>query len=914
MINPNRTRLLTIAADVCVGESSSVPVTVLIDSGASKSFISSALVRKHDLSCMRLSTARSVCMANDRVEECVSVVKDARVCMQGFVSSCELYVLPLSSSFDVILGLDWLTDVNPSINWRKRCLTVVTPHKSFSIRVSSTLPTPPLSTTANSTTTERMSKLMSHQQAKRLLRKGYQAMALMPALVLDPEHCNVAALADISDPSLRSVVESYSDVFPQQLPACLPPSRDIEHEIPLVDNAVPPHRPPYRLSPAELDEVRKQLDELLQLGYIQPSTSPFAAPVLLIKKPDGSWRMCIDYRALNKLTVRRRYPLPRIDDLLDRLHKAAFFTKIDLRSGYYQVRISEADRVKTAFVTRYGQFEWLVLPFGLADAPSTFMHVMTSCLAPLLDRCIVVYLDDILVYSMSMKDHVRDVEAVLALLRKHKLYGKLSKCEFGRREVDFLGHVVKQGSISPDPKKVEAMKSWPTPTTQHELRSFIGLATYFRRFIWNFSGIAAPLYSLLTGRQNSFSWTAAHSEAFEALKTALTSDAVLRLPDPSLPFVIACDSCSTAVGGTLLQRDSDGRFHPVAYESHKLSDNEQRWHIHEQELLAVIHCIRVWRVYVYGRPFTVCSDHKALQWLLERPQLSPRQARWLDLFAEYEFTITYKPGESALMRVPDALSRRWLPASTSSSDISAAAESLCAISVSVLQLPAKLKRDFVKGYKKDPAFKSIYKFLCDTSLAVPVRLRYVVSQYRVDDSLLYLQDRLCVPDYRSLRCDILHDAHDAPLAAHRGFDKTYVAVRSSYYWPHLYSYVRRYVLSCDTCQRIKANNSAPAGLLNPLPIPPHAWHSIAMDFMVGLPPSKLSRADSICVVIDRLSKMAHFLPCFTTDSASDIASLFFKNIFRIHGLPATITSDRDPRFISEFWTALFQSMKVSTLR
>ena len=414
-----------------------------------------------------------------------------------------------------------------------------------------------------------------------------------------------------------------------------------------------PYQGIYRMSPLELGELRKQLDDLLEKGFIKPSKSPFGAPILFVHKKDGGLRMCIDYRALNQITVKNRYPIPRIDDLLDQLKGAKVFSKLDLASGYWQVRIAEGDTHKTAFRSRYGHFEFLVLPFGLTNAPSTFMTLMNQVLRPFLDKFVVVYLDDILIYSKSPEEHAQHVEAVLSALERHHLYAKASKCQFGMAELDFLGHTISGAGIKVDARKVKAILDWPDPSDAHQLRCFLGLAGFYRRFVNRFSHIAAPLTNI-TGAKATWRWSEVEAKAFAELKHALTTTPVLATPDFAYPFELYTDASQFAIGATLLQDQGNG-LQPIAYESRKLNSAERNYPIHELELLAVIHALRTWRCYLEGSKFRVNSDHLNLKYLTTQRNLSRRQARWLETLQQFDLDIHYKAGSDNLAH---PLSRR----------------------------------------------------------------------------------------------------------------------------------------------------------------------------------------------------------------------------------------------------------------
>jgi hypothetical protein len=330
---------------------------------------------------------------------------------------------------------------------------------------------------------------------------------------------------------IKRVLEEFSNVMPEKLPENLPPRRRVDHVIEVMLEVAPPAKAPYRMSHEELKKLKVQLEELLAKGYIKPSKSPYGAPILFVHKKDGTLRMCVDYRALNKATVKNRYPLPRIDDLFDHLSGAKVFSRIDLHSGYYQIRIAEGDEEKTACRTRYGSYEFLVMPFGLTNAPATFCTLMNDIFQEWLDDFVVVYIDDTLIYSDSLEEHAEHLRKVFQKLREYKLYAKLEKCEFGVTEVDFLGHRIIQEGLKMDENKVKAILDWEPPKSVPALRSFLGFASYYHKFIKNFAKIAAPLTNLLKKSAMTYEWEGACDEAFETLKGILVKAPVLKLPD-----------------------------------------------------------------------------------------------------------------------------------------------------------------------------------------------------------------------------------------------------------------------------------------------------------------------------------------------------------------------------------------------
>ncbi|KAJ7975820.1 Retrotransposon protein, putative, Ty3-gypsy subclass [Quillaja saponaria] len=526
----------------------------------------------------------------------------------------------------------------------------------------------------------------------------------------------------------RGVLKEYEGVMPDKLPQTLPPRRGIDHEIELVPGIKPPAKAPYRMAPPELAELRKQLNELLESGFIRPSKAPFGAPVLFQKKQDGSLRI-----------------------------GAKYFTKLDLRSGYYQVRIAEGDEPKTTCVTRYGAFEFLVMPFGLTNAPATFCTLMNQVFRGYLDKFIVVYLDDIVIYSSTLEDHKQHLQLVFNRLRENQLFVKREKCSFAQKRIKFLGHIIEEGRVRMDLDKVKAIQEWKTPTSVIELRSFLGLANYYRRFVEGYSRKAAPLTELLK-KGTVWHWGEPCQTAFEDMKLAMINDPVLALPDISKPFEVQTDASDYAFGGVLLQEN-----HPVAYESHKLSQAERRYTAQEKEMLAVIHCLRVWRHYLLGSRFIVKTDNTGVSHFFTQPKLTPKQGRWHEFLAEFDFEFEHKAGKSN--QAADALSRKAeLAAMTYVAHISAS------------RVATSMRERIRENLDKDPVAQAII------NLAKEGKTR----QFWVEDGLLMVKgSRLFVPKAGDLRMTLMKECHDTLWAGHPGWQRTYALLKQGYYWPQM---------------------------------------------------------------------------------------------------------------------------------
>lgn len=861
-----------------IGNVSGHPARILIDCGAEGNVLSSSFRKAHDLP--RLPGPPIPIILPDGSSSISSHTCSVSIARDKYSDNLDTLLYPLQN-YDLILGKPWLTSINPSINWRTNDLHFT--HNGHQVLWTCR------GAAASSVTTRSGGRLLSHLHFHSLAAQPGNTvfMALVKiSKKTDDSDNSKPALVTLS-PEIHTIIhEEYPDVFPDTLPSGLPPDRGDAMKIETDPNADPPFRPVIRLSIAELDELRKQLDDLLQKGFIKPSTSPYGAPVLFVKKKDGTLRMCVDYRGLNRITKKNRHPLPRIDELIDRFRDARYFTKLDLLSGYHQQRIFEPHTHKTAFRCRYGHFEFNVVPFGLTNAPASFSNMMLRVLDPALDKWVVVYLDDILIYSRTKTEHLGHIRHVLALLRKNGLYAKLSKCSFMQEETEFLGHVISKDGVHTNAGLVRAIREWPRPQKQKDVQQFIGLAQFYHQYINNFATIALPLHALL-GEGTTFSWKEDQEKAFLALKDAISKAPVLRIFDPDLLTTIETDASGFALGAVLFQTDENGESRPVAFTSRKLNSAERNYPTHEQELLAVVHALKTWRFYLDGSHFIVYTDHATLQHFPTQPKLTRRQARWMELLQEYNFTFKYKKGSDNT--VPDALSRRPDHHELNSLTV---------------QLDTGIRQRLVEGYLTDPRLKPIYESCLEGSPPARYSLADNVLCLERDDTLV-----VCIPSKSDLRLSLLHDAHDSAIAGHFGFEKTYQHLHSRFYWPSMAKDTKLYVQSCENCQRNKSDLQRPAGLLQPLPIPPQRWHTVTMDFITQLP--KTPRGfDSVVVFVDKLSKQTHYIPCHTTTTAPQVARIFFDNVFRLHGMPTTIVSDRDTKFTSRFWKELSRLLDI----
>ncbi|GBG60815.1 hypothetical protein CBR_g12553 [Chara braunii] len=588
-------------------------------------------------------------------------------------------------------------------------------------------------------------------------------------------------------PKIERVVAKFRDLFEEPSGVV---DREVVHAIKIIPGSKTPEGRIYRMVPAELDELRKQLKELTEKGWIRPSTSPYGSPVLFVPKKGGTLRMCIDYRGLNAITAKNAEPLPRIDDLLDRVQGSKYYSKIDLKSGYHQIAIRHEDQHKTTFQTRYSLYEFVVMRFGLCNASGTFQHAMNRIFHDHLDKFVVVYLDDILIFSKSVEERAQHVETVLSLLRQHKY-----KCEFGRTKILYLGHEVSAEGIRPEDAKVASIRDWPRPHTITEVRSFLGMCGYYRNFVKNYSTVASPLTDL-TRLDTPWDWSDECKSAFKRLKHALMNHEVLMVPDPQKPFIITTDASQYDIGAVLAQQDGK-KLRPIEYMSKKMPLKKLAKSTYERELYALYKALVHWRHFLLGRFFYLRTDHQTLKWIKTQPALSDALKRWIEVIDQYDFKLEYLKG--GYNKVADALSSR--------------ADYLGAL-VSEFGISSEVTQSLVGAYQEDTVTMDIIRKLQAKDKATE-------SEFVMVDGLLYLDKagikRLVVPSCEQLRSLFLGECHDA--TGHFGYKKMSANLVQRLWWPGMFDDAKKYVETCQACQRDKPRTQAPLGLLKPLPIP-----------------------------------------------------------------------------------------------
>lgn len=710
----------------------------------------------------------------------------------------------------------------------------------------------------------------------------------------------------------------------------------------------------YRQSPEVNAEMNRQLEEMLEANIIEESTSMWQSPVVMVKKKNGQLRFAIDYRKLNSVTKQYTFPLPRLEDVFDTIgiSKAQIFSTLDLASGFWQIPMDPETAHKSAFVTPTGVYQWKRMPFGLVNAPASFQALMTQVLRGLNWKTCLVYVDDILVFSSSFEQHLQHLDQIFSRLSSAGLTLKPTKCSFAQRQVQYLGHVITKDGVQVDVSKTDAVKSFPTPKCTKDVRSFLGLCNYYRKFIHDYSTIIGPLTALLR-KDNKFKWCDECQTAFDLLKTALTSPPVLAYPDNSKPFILTTDASGTALGFILGQFDDNGKERVIAFGGRSLNKHERNYTISERECLAIIEGIKNYHVYLASKPFTVYTDHSALKWLQTVKHDTGRLARWSILLQGYNFNVIHKKGKKN--GVADALSRRNYPQPPKKAEEPEDVIPSTA-TVSVLSTPSE-HNQATFFYKNEncgsqqskhqtqsnvctidesteigqlqsqcPDFGPLHAYFTDGAVPSTKQERdKLISESKhyvfLDHTLYHFYEprskkiaqcqpilkQLAVP--RCLREDVLRSYHDSLAGgAHLGLDRTYRAIQLKYYWPKMYQNVADYIRSCDTCQHAKKQTTLPRAPLVNMPVE-DTFLRLHMDILGPLTTSKQGHK-YILLVVDSFSKFPEAFPLKTQES-KEIAEVLFAEIFARYGAPRVIVSDRGQNFLSKLVTAVCEIFQVT---
>ncbi|KAJ2927416.1 hypothetical protein H1R20_g9679, partial [Candolleomyces eurysporus] len=867
-----------------------VELKALIDCGAEDVFIDQSFVALHRLPLTQLKKPLKVFNVDGtpNKEGRITHFTRLKLTVNGKKKRTAFLVTRLGKE-DVILGLPWLKRENPIIDWKEGTLEWKQDRqedlKPQEIIADLKTETKPLWIRAKTTTSQTLAQ--KHEEVKKEVPLEEQ---------------------------IPKEYHDYLKVFDKEAAARFPDPRPWDHAIDLKPDFIPRRGKIYSLSPREEKELEKFLKENLAKKYIRPSNSPQASPFFFVAKKDGSLRPCQDYRKLNEATIKNAYPLPRIPDLLDKLKKAKFFTKMDVRSGYNNVRIKKGDEWKGAFVTNKGLFEPTVMFFGLTNSRATFQAMMDSIFEEEVREGIaIVYIDDILIFAETLEDLERFTKRILKKLRDHDLYLKPEKCAFARRKVDYLGFIVEEGKISMDPVKLAGLKDWPVPTTVKQVRSFLGFGNFYRKFIEGYSKIARPLNDLLK-KNIRFEWTPKAQEAFDLLKKKFTEEPVLMMPDPTRPFQIESDASLYASGAVLTQMDANGKRHPVFFLSQTFTPTEQNYQIYDRERLGIIRALREWRHYLQGspHPITIYTDHLNLLYFRNPQKLNDRQRRWIPELAQYDFKLEHRAGTSMVQS--DALSRR--PDHHPSEE----EESKETVLLSPDKFISNIKME-TDGSLFDATLREeiILKTQETSSMTeFPSLLKGELpenwNRHETKEGTLYLhKGRVYIPSDQTLRKKITKLFHDSPTAGHPGQQATRLAIQRHYYWPGLTHFVNRYVRGCAACQQNKINRRPTKPPLFPIEASaePRPFAQCSMDLITDLPISK--GFDSILVIVDHvLTKGVIFTPCLKTITAEQVSDILLQKLFTKYGRPNKIISDRGPQFVAGSFKEVLKRMGISS--
>ena len=697
----------------------------------------------------------------------------------------------------------------------------------------------------------------------------------------------------------------------------------IRHKIP-TGNARPIKQPLRRLPVHMHTEADKQIDEMLRKDVIQKSSSPWASGIVMVEKKDGSKRFCVDYRRLNDITIKDAYPLPRIDDSLDQLSGAQWFSCLDLNSGYWQVEVEESDRPKTAFASKRGLFEFKVMPFGLCNAPATFERLMETVLAGLNWQICLIYLDDIIIFGKTFEDMINNLDKVLNQLKSAGLKLKPRKCQLFAKEVEFLGHMITSEGIKTDPKKTKAVREWPTPENIHQVRSFLGFCSYYRRFIPRFAEVAKPLHRL-SEKGQAFVWSEQCDDAFKMLKSKMADSPVLAHPDFQEPFILDTDASDMAIGAVLSQK-LNGQEYVIAYASRTLTKSERRYCVTRKELLALVHFVKYFRHYLYGKTFTIRTDHGSLRWLMKFKNPEGQLARWLEVLSSYSMKIEHRPGRlhgnaDGLSRIPckqcgrrEQRSEKEHHEHVSHIFSVDACDEVTDIGLSQDSDPEiRLLKSWIKEETR-PAFKDI------------ASCSYFVKSLWSQWERLELIDEILVRKWEVLGTDIIYwqaviplkqrrlvlkYSHDIKASGHLGVTKTLKRIRQRYYWPGLQRDVRAYVVGCEKCAKRKGPNRTK---IAPMQIVRSGYpmERIAVDILGELPRTENGNK-YILVVGDYFTKWTECFPMPNMEAVT-VARILVNEVFSRFGIPGKIHSDQGRQFESNLFQEMCRILQIEKTR
>ena len=876
------------------------PITFLLDGGADHSIISRTFAVNAGIIMHPLDHPISTTFANSTSEPITLATEQLELECQGHRSSLQPLVSK-NASFDLLVGLDWLSRYNPRIDWDSGSLMLSDGDCCY--------------------------KWQAHYsdaefQDENIAIRLCTARQLRTYPSANENYATYVATLQKAGPeegtlhSPSAEVKQLLQEFPQILedPSTLPPERCHQHSIPLCLGAQPTRKSPYRLQPRELEHLQSCIQQWLANGWIRPSCSSWASPVFFVSKKNGELRLVVDYRGLNAQTQPDKFPLPLIDVLIDKMSGSKVFTRLDLRNGFYQIRMKEDDIYKTSFTSSAGLYEWTVMPMGLINAPASFQRVMTEVFRDF--SFVEAYMDDIVVHSPSNVAHHQHLRQVFRRLSENRFHLNLSKCTFEANSIEFLGFQLSASGVLPLPANVESINAMPDSlTSRTQVRRFLGMANYYSHFVPHFASIATPLHRL-TSSTLPFIWDLSCSRAVQHLKHLLTNAPVLAIFDPQLPTRLTSDASAVGIGAVLEQQHPDG-WHPVHFLSRTLGCAEKNYPVTDKEWLAVIYALTKWRHYLQ-RHFTIRTDHKPLVSLLSKSSadLHDRRARWMSLLLRFSYSIEHLSGKNnvvadLLSRLPDCSEPITSIACAASTTDPTASPSTTPYALALTSphthARESLRTDILRYRDGDAQYMKIYNRLSSP----PANERFSLRE----GLLYYDTQRLVIPKYPLLRTRLIAEHHDSAYAGHMGRDRTTAFLSRGFYWPSLTQDVEEYIKTCDACMRNKTTRHPTT--ISPIPInAPSRWHTVCLDVLGPFATnSPVEPGSDTCVLVfmDKLTKMLRLAACPQQLSAEKAASLFIEHVFRHHGIPERLLSDQGPQFTSSFWKHVFTALQTKVV-
>jgi hypothetical protein len=887
----------------------------LFDSGATSNFLSPRLVKKCRISTKKLPNRIRLTNMDETPNKLgyITDYVDLKMKIRNHEQTERFLIADLGTD-NAVIGISWMREHKPKVDWEND--TMQFPHCGTEcLRGTKHTENPQKRTEIDIPQTEIDEEEeefhewnlepIDHQE----LMEKIKASKTISSIIAE-EH-QIKEGERTFEELVPEEFRDFRDIFSKKESERMPTRKPYDHAINLVEGTEPVRSKLYPISPKERQALDDFIDDNERKGYIRKSKSPYSAPFFFVKKKDGGLRPVQDYRRLNKSTIKDRFPLPLSQQLLDHLSEANIFTALDLRWGYNNVRIKEGDEEKLAFITERGLYEPTVMFFGMTNAPATFQRMMNEIFHDLINVYIIIYLDDVFIYSKNRQEHTKHVREVLKRLRENDLFCKPEKCKFFQEKIEYLGHLISKGRIEMDNVKIQAILDWPAPRKIKDIQKFLGFANFYRRFIENFSGIVKPMTQLLR-KDTRWQWGEEQQKAFDNIKEAFTMPPVRMMPNPHKPYMVECDASDFATGAVLSQRDDQGQIHPIAFHSKSMNDAERNYQIYDKELLAIIQALQTWRHYLEGaeHQITILTDHKNLEYFESSRTLTRRQARWSIFLARFDFQIQHRPGR--LGGKPDQLSRRVDHEPKEPDNVGR-----ILLKPEVFRIKA-MKRGHENIVNDHPILKRIRtspnldeevrRALETIQGRGPKRLKKGLEDWNTEDGLILYKGKVYVPRDPNIRRDLVQLHHDVPHAGHAGIYQTNELVSRNYWWPGMTVYIKNYVKTCDKCNRKKNFPRKPPGPLKTIPTHERPWETVTNDFIVQLPKSR--GYDAIWVVADHTLKEAHFVPCKSDIDTEQTINLYINHIWKLHGLPKKMISDRGPQFVSKLMKGLFKRLGI----